>query len=649
MQAIWDQACTALGDDVLTQDEMIKLLAQLHSSDVLTGDVPPDLDEISERATKQRRRKLTMSFINPLAIRIPVLDPDKFLTATMPMVRGLFGWFGLLLFVSVVGYALLLAGVHWTELTENITDRVLAAESLLMLLFTYPLVKALHELGHGYAVKRWGGEVHEIGIMFLVFMPVPYVDASNASAFQEKWRRALVGSAGILVEVFLASLAMFVWVNVDEGLVRAFAFNVMIIGGVSTLFFNGNPLLKFDGYYVLTDVIEIPNLGIRGNRYIGYLIQRYLFGVKDAESPVTARGEAPWLFCYSIASFCYRLFIVTFIVSFVAMKFFVVGVILAFWSVFLMLILPFSKQVWFLFTSPVLYSCRRRAITASAAVLSLCAIFLLLIPLPHATVAEGVVWTPGEAVVHARAEGVVVDVLVEPNTYVNKGVVLVRMEDPLLDAHVGILSARVDELELRYAVTGVTDQVEANIVREQLRHARADLDLARQKQHDLLVTSTSDGKFILPHAVDLPGRFLRKGEVLGYITRQEDVVVRVIVDEDLAELVRERAKRVDIRFLKRMSSMVPAVIEREVPELSDTLPSMALSTVGGGEIIVDPTDANRMKALANLLHLEVRPLEAIPVTLLGERAYVRFVHGAEPLAGRMYRAIRQAFLRQFSV
>ena len=106
-------------------------------------------------------------------------------------------------------------------------------------------MKALHELGHSYAVKRWGGEVHEIGIMFLVFMPVPYVDASESAGFQSKWQRAFVGAAGILVEIFLASLALFIWLNAEEGLVRAFAFNVMLIGGVSTLFFNGNPLLRF--------------------------------------------------------------------------------------------------------------------------------------------------------------------------------------------------------------------------------------------------------------------------------------------------------------------------------------------------------------------------------------------------------------------
>ena len=107
-------------------------------------------------------------------------------------------------------------------------------QNLILIWLSYPVIKLFHELGHGFAVKHWGGEVHEMGLMFLVFVPVPYVDASSSAAFHEKRRRAIVGASGILVEALLASMAMFVWINAEEGLLRAFAFNVMIIGGVST-------------------------------------------------------------------------------------------------------------------------------------------------------------------------------------------------------------------------------------------------------------------------------------------------------------------------------------------------------------------------------------------------------------------------------
>src|SRR5262249_14668481 len=155
----------------------------------------------------------------------------------------------------------------------------------------------------------WGGEVHELGIMLLILVPVPYVDASSSSAFREKWRRAVVGGAGIMVEAALASAAIIVWISVEPGLVRAVAFNVALIAGVSTLFFNGNPLLRFDGYYMLCDLIEIPNLGTRANKYFFYLIERYVLRLSDAKSPVSARGEEFWFFFYAVASYIYRMFI----------------------------------------------------------------------------------------------------------------------------------------------------------------------------------------------------------------------------------------------------------------------------------------------------------------------------------------------------
>ncbi|MFW6076445.1 MAG: peptidase M50, partial [Hyphomicrobiales bacterium] len=413
--AIWDIACARLGDDVLTQGEVIRLLSQLHQADVLQGDVMPDVARMLDRSAKQERKKRFLSFVNPLAMRFPLLDPDAFLSATMPLVRPLFGWLGAGLFLGFVAYALVQLGFYWDPLTENVTDRVLSADNVILLLVTYPFVKALHELGHGYAVKRWDGEVHEIGIMFLVFMPVPYVDASDASQFREKYRRMMVGGVGILVEMFLAALAMLVWVNAEEGLVRALAFNVMLIGGVSTLLFNGNPLLRFDGYYVLADLLEIPNLGHRANRYVGYLVQRYLFGVDTAENPVTAPGEPKWLFSYAIAAFFYRLFIVAVIVVFVANLFPLIGVLLAIWSVVIMFGVPLAKQVWFLLTSPTLRRRRGRALAVTAAGLGAAAAAVTLVPLPHATLADGVVWTPHEATVYAGSAGHVASVLAEPD------------------------------------------------------------------------------------------------------------------------------------------------------------------------------------------------------------------------------------------
>ncbi len=649
LQEVWDTACDQLDDDILTQDDTIRLVAQLHQSDVLQADLPPDVAEMSERAQKQRRKKFWFGFLNPMAVRIPVLDPERFIRVTFPLIRPLFSWFGLTVLLGVILAGLVQATVHWSELTENIVDRVIAAESLLLLVVTYPIVKALHELGHCYAVKNWGGEVHELGLMFLIFIPVPYVDASASAAFPDKWARALVGAAGILVELLLASIALFVWLNAEPGLVRAFAFNVMLIGGVSTLLFNGNPLLKFDGYYVLADLIEIPNLAQRANRYLGYLVQRYVFGASDAASPVTARGEAAWFVCYAIAAFAYRLVIMVAIILFVATKFFFFGVLLAIWSVVMMYGLPLAKGFWFLFTSPVLHRKRARAITAVCVFCAGLTGAALSIPVPYGTVSEGVIWVPGDSVVHAATEGFVSQVLVEPNSFVEAGAPLIQLEDPLLSARVRVLEAEALELKLRFQAINIIDRAEGAIIQERLKQAIAELQLNQKRFRDLTIYSPMDGQFIVPKAADMPGQYVKKGDTLAYVTDFTKPIAQVIVSRDVIDLVTLRTGAIEVRMEGRVWDVETAEIAFDTPAAKDSLPNPALSTEGGGQIAMDPTRSKNPKTLESHFELQLNLNPTEPVFTIGSRVYVRFDHGNEALVWRAYRNLRQIFLRQFNV
>ncbi|MDH3511319.1 MAG: hypothetical protein OER85_10755, partial [Gammaproteobacteria bacterium] len=284
---IWKTIDDKLGDEAPTQDDIIQLLAKLHGADLLLVETPADVKELFRRYQQRRRQGLKQRFANPMAMRFALLDPDRLLNRMMPWVRPVFSAMGFVVWAGIVAVALVMAAMHWAELTENMSDRVLSAQNLFLIWLVYPVIKLLHELGHGLTVKRWRGEVHEMGIMLLVLAPLPYVDASASAAFKDKRKRMLVGAAGIMVELFVAALAMFVWAAAEPGLVRSVAFNVMLIGGVSTVFFNGNPLLRFDAYYVLADFLDMPNLGARANQYIGYLLQRYAFGLQEAESPAS--------------------------------------------------------------------------------------------------------------------------------------------------------------------------------------------------------------------------------------------------------------------------------------------------------------------------------------------------------------------------
>jgi putative peptide zinc metalloprotease protein len=649
VQEIWEAAARQLGDDAPTQEEVIRLLGQLHSADALLCDVPPDSQEVFRRHQRHQRMEWRRRLWTPLALRFPIFDPDRFLDRTMPFVGWMFGWIGALVWLGVVGTGMVLAATHWTDLTENIADRLLAPQNLLLLWLVYPVVKALHELGHAYATKRWGGEVHEIGIMLLVLTPVPYVDASSAWGFRDKGKRMLVGAAGIGVELFLGSLALFVWLTAEPGAVRAIAYNVMLISGISTLLFNGNPLLRFDGYYVLADAIEIPNLGTRANRYLGYLFQRYVLGVPDAESPAHSVGERVWMVVYGIASFAYRTFILFVIIVFIAGKFFLVGVLLALWAVATQVFVPVGKSVSFLTSSPGLRRQRGRAVSTTLALIAGAVCLVFILPVPSWTRAEGVVWVPEEAHVRAGTEGFVDRLLVPVDSQVVRGQPLIEAHEPFLATRVAVLEAQMRELEAQYDALQQQDRVQAAIVREEMASVAANLERARERQAQLTLRSPANGRFVVPNAADLPGRFMSKGQLVAYVVEPKEMSARVVVVQDNIAQVRERTRGVEVMLANWGADPVSAQVRREVPGGSRQLPSAALGSAGGGQLAVDPRDNQGVTALARIFQVELALSREARSEYLGARVYVRFNHGFEPVGLQLYRAARQLFLRQFDV
>ena len=649
VQQIWEAASAHLGDEAPTQEEVIRLLGQLHAADALLCDVPPDSLEVFRRHQQHERMLWRRRLWTPLALRFPLLDPDRFLERTLPWVQPLFGWFGILLWLAVVGTGAVLAASHWTDLTEDITDRVLDPANLVLLWFVYPVVKALHELGHAYATRKWGGEVHEIGIMLLVLSPVPYVDASAAWGFREKSRRMVVGAAGIAVELFLGALALFVWLAVEFGAVRAIAYNVMLISGVSTLLFNGNPLLRFDGYYVLADAIEIPNLGARSNQYLGYLFQRYMLGIADAESPAHTTGERVWMVLYGITSFVYRLFITFVIVLFIAGKFFFIGILLAIWAVATQVMMPVGKSLSFLFGSPNLRRQRGRALSTSVALAAAAAVLIFVVPAPSWTRTEGVIWVPEEAQVRAGADGFIQRLLAPVDSEVSGGQPLVQAEEPFLSTRVAVLNAQVEELSAKYDALMPTDRVQAAMMREELIAAQANLRRSLEREAALTFRSSASGRFVVPNAADLPGRFVNKGQLVGYVVEPRELTARVALLQDDIALVRQGTRSVEVMLAAWGADPVPARIRREVPGASLQLPTAALGSAGGGPIAVDPRDKQGVTTLKQIFQLELTIPAEVRSEYLGARVYVRFNHGFEPAGFQIYRAFRRLLLRHFNV
>jgi hypothetical protein len=176
--------------------------------------------------------------------------------------------------------------------------------------------KVCHEFGHGLACRRFGGECHEIGVMFLVFTPCLYCNVSDSWRMPNKWHRAVIGAAGMYVELILAIFATFIWWFAEPGIVRDICLQVMLIASVSTVLFNGNPLLRFDGYYILSDLLEIPNLHQRSAKALSSLLGRYWMGLPPSPDPLLPQNRM-WAFAaFTVLAFIYRIFIMVSIFMF---------------------------------------------------------------------------------------------------------------------------------------------------------------------------------------------------------------------------------------------------------------------------------------------------------------------------------------------
>ena len=637
VQAAWDAVLDAAGDAAPTQDEVLQLLTQMTERGLLESGVG------TEGTHQPKARRGLRRWLNPFAFSIPFGDPSALLRR-LDFLRAAGFLPGMVwLWLAVVGGAAAAAARNWGEL--GLAVQGTRWPWLVWLVF--PFLKAAHELAHALAVRQFGGEVHKAGLTLFLLTPAPYVDASAASGFRSRRQRLVVGVAGVATELALAAIALLLWLNLQPGWLRDLAFAALFTASVSTLFFNANPLLRFDAYYVLCDLLDLPNLGPRSAAWWGQLMRRLLRTEHGDEPLMAGVGETKWLVAYAPLSFACRLVLGLGIVLWLGGLSAVLGCVGASLYVVSLLTPLWRAARQLLAENRHGYARLRVACTVSICGATLL-VLLFMVPLPAQTAAMGVVWLPDQARVRAETGGFIAQLHAANGARVQAGQLLFELSDPALTSARERLRSRLAELGAeRFAALGTQKLERVGEYAEEIVRTEAELGRVEQRIAGLNVRSNVDGTLVLSHSEDLPGMFVERGATLGHVLDREQIVVRTAIEQQDAAQVRERTRAITVRLAEAPDAILDALTLREVPAAGMELPSPALGDTAGGPHVTDPTDKKGLRLLQPVVWLDLK-LPAQNLERVGGRAWVLFDHGREPLATQLYRRSRQLLLARFN-
>ena len=653
VQEVWQQCLDKFPDEAPGQEAVIQLLSQLYFSNLLQYDLASDSSQLFERYKKRRQREVGFGFLNIMFMRFPLLDPDRFLVRALPIVGKAISTIGALVWLLVIGLALKVVMENFTVLRQQ-SQGILAPDNLLLLYAGLVVTKTIHEFGHAFFCRKFGGEVHVMGIMLMIFTPMPYVDATSSWSFRNRWQRVLVGAAGMIVELFFAALATFVWAKTGQGTLHSLAYNMMFVSSVSTLVFNLNPLLRFDGYYILSDLLEIPNLTQRANNQLRHLCEHYLFGVVKSFGPAQTRTEAFWLVTFGITSGIYRVIVFSGVLLAVADRFLIIGIIMALVCLISWVTVPLWKFAKYLSSSPRLDRIRSRAVGVTAGLAAAILIFLGVVPFPNHFRASGVVKATERTGIANETAGNIKALLAKSGQTVTAGQPLLAMENRELELELANSIARSKEVGAR--LTKATKEESADL--KPLIRLQASIEARIQKltndTNNLVVRARHNGIWVAPGIEDYIGRWIPRGTNLGLLVNPADFeFTATVLQVDVDALFAKKLRGAEVRLFGQADSSLPVQDWRVIPGEQKLLPSPVLGWHAGGDVPVETetTEKENGSKAAEPFFEVISKLPASDEVLLrdGRSGKIRFNLQPEPLLPRWIRRLRQLLQQRYEV
>jgi putative peptide zinc metalloprotease protein len=575
----------------LTVQDVLRFVGMLHESHLLVGEGLGHAEWLTKRRSAARRQRWMELAQNFLFFKVPVFHPDRLLTFLDDTI-------GKVIFNPITGIAAigLVLVALWnvlmsTDRLANLPYNLLSWQNLLVLYGVFICTKVFHEFGHGLTAKHFGGEVSSMGVMLFVITPSFYCDTSDAWMIPSRSARLWINAGGVVAELVIAALATFVWLYTpSDGVINQIALNTMISCSVATLFFNANPLLRYDGYYFLADLLEIPNLMTKGRQLIGYYLQKWVLKLKPQAPP--DQGRAGWLVGFAVASTVYKWMVIFGVITLLYYFFgqfglAPFGILLAVVYVVMTVLWPMLKSMAFVWKQRWDMGKRLAYMGAVAGAAAIILLGVAFMPWTRSIREPLVVLSASDEPVFVRTPGYVESVAKDTGERVTKGEVIVKLTDPTL-------TTELEQVQSQRAAAALQSS-------EALAHGNPSLSAAaddaiaaydkriafvQQEIANLTLRAPVDGVIVRDTSLkSLVGNFVASNVALCRVIRTDKLQARLSLPQQQAAVVKP-GMPVKIRLWSDPANPIESTVSRVSSEISDQLLHPALSSAVRGDVDV---------------------------------------------------------------
>ena len=618
------------------EEEFYEFILELHGKNLLQLPLS-DSGRLFDRYERRRKAKRPNPLTAVMYHKVALFDPDRFLDRTVAWMRPLFHLPGLLLWLSISVLAFWKCWGRFGEMVAE-ADQVLTLSNVPLLYVALVGLKFLHEFGHAYACKSYGGAVPEMGVVFIMTAPCAYVDATASWTFDRTWQRISVGLAGMYVESFIGAACLLLWASTPPGLLHSLALNVVLLSTVMTVFFNLNPLMKYDGYYILSDLVGIPNLRERSQAWLTAKTQRAFLGLQSQLRDSGMRESVVYA-TYGVGSFAYKILLAFTITWIVLFRWPVAGFLLGVVFSWLLIAKPCTRLFVWLWNSDATQSCRGRArLIGSAAALSV-PLALLVLPISWSVRAPAVLESAREHVVRAPEAGFVQLIDLEDGRLVSSGQLLLSLDQQ----HIPLEIERVQQQRLaaqrRRERVEIDDPVAAREHGERIAYLDERLAQLQERLRTLKVVAPGRGRLVAKQAHRIGGRYVARGEELFRLASGRPTIHALVPESHALRAQLVPGTLTEYRLRSRPGETLHAKILSVKPLASKEQIPSSLSIQAGGEIFATRVSAGQSRSTDPYLHVLLEPLEELDTGQLGVTASVCIPAEMETLGSWLQRQL----------